>query len=90
MEGGEFFIAVFGAACLFIFMPAIISYSIYQEKKLKLQRELARSGGAEVKAEVEDLRVRVAVLERLVTDSDRHLAGEIDRLARADALKRPV
>lgn len=90
MQGEEFFIAVFGAACVFIFMPAIISYSIFQEKKLKLQRELAKSGGAEMKAEVEDLRVRVAVLERLVTDGDRSLASEIDRLARSEAAKRPI
>ena len=86
----EFLIPVLGMLCLFVIMPAIISYSIFQEKKLKLQRELAKSGGAETRAEVEDLRVRVAVLERLVTDGDRNLAGEIDRLARADAAKRPL
>lgn len=90
MDGAEFFIAVFGAACIFILMPMIIGYFSLEEKKLKLQRELAESGGAEIKSEVENLRVRVAVLEKLVTDGDRHLAGEIDRLARADAIKRPL
>ncbi len=90
METAEFIIAVFGALCVFVLMPTIIGYFSLQEKKLKLQRELAQTGGAAVEAEVEDLRVRVAVLERLVTDGDRSLAGEIDRLARAEAAKRPV
>ena len=90
MVDPEFFIAVFGAACIFIIMPTIIGWFSLQEKKLKLQRELAAAGGAALESEVQDLRVRVAVLERLVTDGDRNLAGEIDRLARADAIKRPV
>ena len=40
------------------------------------------SGGAETHAELERLRKRVAVLEQLVTDDDRRLAGEIERLRR--------
>ncbi len=86
----EFFIAIFGAACIFILMPTIIGYFSLQEKKLKLQRELAQSGGAAVQKEVEDLRVRVAVLEKLVTDGDRTLASEIDRLGRIETPNRPI
>ena len=42
-----------------------------------VRRELAAS-----RNDVEQLRDRVAVLERLATDGDRRLAGEIDRLRR--------
>jgi precorrin-6B methylase 1 len=80
-------VALVGAFFMFVAMPAIISFSIYHEKKLKLQRELARSGGAELQAqlaatmtELERMRERMAVLERLFTDDDRRLAGEIERL----------
>lgn len=39
----------------------------------------------DMKAEVDRLRTRVAVLEKLVTDDDRRLADEIDRLQRNEA-----
>ena len=37
-----------------------------------------------LRAEVKGLKERVAVLERLMTDDDRKLAGEIERLRRTD------
>ncbi len=86
----DLLVPIVGVLSLFILMPAIIGYFSLEEKKLKLQRELAKSGGAELKAEVEDLRVRVAVLERLATDGDRSLASEIDRLGRVETQKRPI
>ena len=75
------------AAC--IVMPLIIGFMSYQEKKLKLQREIALAGGADLRRElaqtqetVERLRERVAVLERLATSEDRRIGDEIDRLSR--------
>jgi hypothetical protein len=75
------------AAC--IVMPLIIGFVSYQEKKLKLKREIALAGGADLRRElaqsqevVERLRERVAVLERLVTSEDRRIGEEIDRLSR--------
>lgn len=83
----EHWIAVIGAICLFVIMPIIISISSYAEKKLKLQREQLKSGGAELQAqlaatlaELERMRERMAVMERLVTDDDRRLSAEISRL----------
>ncbi len=58
-------------------------------QKLKLEMMQAR-GGADAaanqvtQAELERLKDRVAVLERLLTDEDRRLAGEINRLKRDD------
>jgi len=85
MDAPELFIATFGAFCLFIAMPVIISIASYKEKQLKLQRELAQSGGHEMRAELESLRERVAVLERLATSEDVRLAGDIERLRQRDA-----
>jgi cell division protein FtsB len=82
MDIQEVLIVSIGSFCLFVAMPAIISIASYQEKKLKLQRDIAMSGGAETRAELESLRQRVAVLERLLTDDDRRLAGEIEQLRR--------
>jgi hypothetical protein len=78
----EIVIVAIGCFSLFIAGPLIWAVSSYQEKKLKLQRDLAISGGAQTSAELESLRQRVAVLERLLTDDDRRLAGEIERLRR--------
>lgn len=87
----EHWIAVIGAICLFVIMPTIISISSYAEKKLKLQREQLKAGGADLHAEMaatlaelEQMRERMAVLERLVTDDDRRLSAEISRLASDD------
>ncbi len=90
---------VVGALGFGVLMPAIIGYFSLQEKKLKAQRDIALQTGGdmrreldETRAEVQRLRERMAVLERLATDGDRHLASEIDRLRpmpeRADAASR--
>lgn len=55
----------------------------HQQIKMRIAEA---QGGAEAAAnrvtqvELEKLKERVAVLERLLTDDDRRLAGEIDRL----------
>jgi hypothetical protein len=62
----------------------------HEEKKLALQAgegDVARLEQilAVTHAEMTKLRDRVNVLERLVTDDDRKLAGEIERLRAAEA-----
>ena len=84
MDMQEVLIVAIGSFFLFVAMPAVIGIASYQEKKLKLQRDLAQSGGAEVRAELESLRERVAVLERLATSEDLRLAGEIESLRRRE------
>jgi hypothetical protein len=84
MDIQEIVIVTIGCFSLFIAGPLIWAVSSYQEKKLKLQRELAASGGAEMRAELENLRQRVAVLERVVTSDDLRLADEIERLRRQE------
>lgn len=88
----EIIIVAIGSFFLFVAMPAIIALGSYHEKKLKLQRELAQSGGADLRAELaqtlaemQRMNARMAVLERLITDDDRRVANEIDRLQREDA-----
>ncbi len=82
MDVQEIVIVAIASFFLFVAMPAIISIGSYHEKKLKLQRDLAQAGGAEMRSEIESLRERVAVLERLATSEDLRLAGEIERLRR--------
>lgn len=72
---------------VFVGAPAVFGFFAYKEKQLKLQRELAMHGGPELQAqlaqsqaEIERLRQRMAVMEKLVTDDDRKLAHEIDAL----------
>lgn len=84
MDLQEILIVAIGSFFLFVAMPTVISISSYQEKKLRLQRELARSGGEDMRAELEHLRERVAVLERLATSEDVRLAGDIERLRQRD------
>lgn len=62
-----------------------------ESRRLKLKQTQAEGAGPEMKgvvgemhAEIEKLRNRVAVLEKLVTDDDRRLADEIERLRRSD------
>jgi hypothetical protein len=63
-------------------------WTAHQKMKLKM---IEAQGGAvaaanqATQAELEKLRDRVAVLERLITDEDHRLAGEIERLRREDA-----
>ena len=84
MDTQEIVIVAIGSFFLFVAMPTIISIASYQEKKLKLQRDLAQAGDHEMRAEIESLRERVAVLERLATSEDLRLAGEIERLRHRD------
>jgi hypothetical protein len=68
---------------------AVIGGYWMQHQKMKLKMFEAQ-GGAEAAAnratqvELEKLKERVAVLERLITDEDRRVAGEISRLAGAN------
>jgi hypothetical protein len=59
----------------------------HEERKIALKEKLAGGGServdailAETQKEVAQLRERVQVLEKLVTDDDRRLASEIERL----------
>lgn len=81
-------IPILGIMCGLI---AIIANAVLRSQKMKLEmaREERVSGAseAEVMRELQRLKERVAVLEKLATDDDRKLAGEIDRL-RGDDLRR--
>lgn len=65
-------------------MIAIISGAYLKSQKLKLDiaqaNRVSSASEAEMLNELQHLKDRVAVLERLATDGDRKLAGEIDRL----------
>ncbi|MDP3493490.1 MAG: hypothetical protein Q8R82_10265 [Hyphomonadaceae bacterium] len=79
------FIPILGILCGLV---AIIVGYLLKSQKLKLdmireQRGSDASNG-EVMAELHRLKERVAVLERLLTDDDRKLATEIDRLRGGD------
>jgi hypothetical protein len=84
MDIQEIVIVAIGCFSLFVVGPLIWAVSSYKEKKLQLQVELANSGGAEMRAELENLRQRVAVLERVVTSDDIRLADGIERLRRQE------
>lgn len=70
-------------------MVAVVGGLLLKSQKLKL--EMMRETGAssavqdDTARELQKLKDRVAVLERLLTDDDRKLAGEIERLRREDA-----
>ncbi len=70
-------------------MVAVVGGIFIKSQKLKL--DMMRASGAssavqdETARELQKLKDRVAVLERLLTDDDRKLAGEIERLRREDA-----
>ncbi len=57
-----------------------------QKMKLDMLREQNTSGAvsSEVQNEIQRLKDRVAVLERIATDGDRKLAGEIESLRRTE------
>ena len=81
-------IPIFGILCGII---AIISNALIRSQKMKLDmmREERASGvsDSEMLREIQRLKDRVNVLERLATDSDTRLAGEIDRLRRDDTTR---
>jgi precorrin-6B methylase 1 len=76
------FIPILGIMCGII---AIVGGIWIKNQKLKLEM-MREQGGTDAlankvtQAELEKLRDRVAVLERLLTDDDRRLANEISRL----------
>ncbi len=86
-------------------LGAVIAGSIagVVQQSIKLEREKERSkraglGGeasqlrevvGDLHQDVAKLKERVRVLEKLVTDDDRRLADEIERLRRADTGARP-
>ena len=69
-------------------LAAIIINGMLRSQKMKL--ELAQTQGvssaseAEMMREIQRLKDRVNVLERLATDGDRKLAGEIESLRRSE------
>jgi hypothetical protein len=69
-------------------MIAIIANAALRAQKMKLDmmREQRVSGASEqeMMRELSLLKDRVAVLEKLVTDDDRRLANDIERLRSAD------
>ncbi len=81
-------IPIMGIMCGII---AIITSAWLRSQKMKLdmarENRAAGASDAEVMSEIQRLKERVAVLEKLATDDDRKLAGEIDRL-RGDDLRR--
>lgn len=84
------FIPILGIMCGII---AILSGVWIKNQKIKLEMMQAQ-GGADAaanratQAELEKLKDRVAVLERLLTDDDRRLASEISRLQNRDDVRR--
>ena len=76
------FIPILGIMCGIV---AIIGGLWIKNQKLKLEM-MREQGGTDAlankvtQAELEKLKDRVAVLERLLTDDDRRLANEISRL----------
>ena len=81
MEYSGILIPIFGILCGII---AILSGTYIKSQKMKLEmmqsQRVSSASEAEMMAEIQRLKDRVAVLERLATDGDRKLAGEIDRL----------
>jgi hypothetical protein len=81
MDGAGVLIPLLGITCGII---AILSGTYIKAQKMKLDMaQASRASSAsesEMMAEIQRLKDRVAVLERLATDGDRKLAGDIDRL----------
>jgi hypothetical protein len=85
MSNAEILIPILGIMCGMI---AIIANAALRAQKMKLDmmREQRVSGASEqeMMRELSLLKDRVAVLEKLVTDDDRRLANDIERLRSAD------
>lgn len=81
MEYLGILVPILGISCGLV---AIIGGVHIKSQKLKLDmmqsQRVSSASEAEMMAEVQRLKDRVAVLERLATDGDRKLAGEIERL----------
>lgn len=87
MEWAGIIIPIFGISCGII---AILSGAHIKSQQLKLQiaKEERASGAmsSEVQNEIQRLKDRVAVLERLLTDGDRKLSREIDGLRSSERI----
>jgi len=85
MSNAELLIPILGIMCGLV---AIIANAALRSQKMKLEmmRDQRISGASEqeMMRELTLLKNRVAVLEKLVTDEDRRLAGDIERLRSAD------
>lgn len=72
------------ALAAFGIVLACLVYSYQRAKLGKPDPDMSPQADDETRTELARLRARVATLERLVTDDDRRLAGEIDRLSRTE------
>ncbi|MEP7209369.1 MAG: hypothetical protein ABI740_00915 [Alphaproteobacteria bacterium] len=89
--GPEIIVPLAGMITGIIVVTSALKYAAQKNR----YRAEAMSGGGDVQRltsivenltkETEKLRDRVAVLEKLVTDDDRKLADEIDRLRRSES-----
>ena len=80
--------AVLFFGVMFFFIFSVIRMCLkHEEKKLSIKHGAAVPDPASASAHIEiaALKERVKVLEKLVTDDDRKLAREIERLRPADA-----
>ena len=80
--------AALGLGVMFLFLFAVIRMGfVHEEKKMRIKHGAASPdpGVAAAHIEIAALKERVKVLEKLVTDDDRKLAHEIERLRPADA-----
>jgi Mg/Co/Ni transporter MgtE len=82
-------IPILGIMCGLV---AIIANAVLRSQKMKIElmreQRVSSVSEEETMREIARLKERVAVLEKLVTDDDRRLAGDIDRLRRDDDLRR--
>lgn len=65
-------------------MGIVIACLTYNYQRAKLGKPDPHAADDATQSELASLRARVATLERLVTDDDRRLAGEIARLSLAE------
>ena len=81
MEYIGILIPILGICCGLV---AIMGGIFIKSQKMKLEmmqsQRISSASESEMTSEIQRLKDRVAVLERLATDGDRKLAGEIDRL----------
>ena len=87
MEYIGILIPILGICCGLV---AIMGGIFIKSQKMKLEmmqsQRVSSASEAEMMAEIQRLKDRVAVLERLATDGDRMLAGEIDSLRRQERI----
>ena len=81
----EILIPLLGISCGIV---AILAGTYIKAQKLKLDimqaQGVSSASEAEMVREIQRLKDRVAVLERIATDDDRKLAGDIERLRRTE------